>query len=469
MTDGPEVGDRPQVPAQSGQSEDEVARLRAEVAELKGELAQASETAPAGAPGARTGWWRTAVAAVCITLAALLAPLSVLAIWAHDQVSDTDSYLATVAPLASDPAVQNAVINRVTTEIVSRIDVPGVTQDAIDALSERGVPPRVAVSLTALKGPIADGVTNFIHDRVAKIVRSPQFADAWEQANRQAHTQLVALLTGKGTDTIQVSGGTVQLNLAVIIDTVKQTLIDKGFTLAERIPEVNAQFTIVQSADLTKAQRAFKLLSALARWLPIIALLLIAVAVYVAKGRRRTLMVSGLAVAAGMLLLGATLNVVRPVYLDAVPADQLPQDAAAAIYDQVVGFIRLSLRAVLVVALAVAAGAWLAAPSGAGLATRRAIANGAAAIRQGGEHYGLNTGPFGVFLYQHRTLLRSVVLGGALLVYVLADHPTGSWTLKVLLVAVVLLLLLVVLARPPRPGDAAESADAGPPPPAAPA
>jgi hypothetical protein len=321
----------------------------------------------------------------------------------------------------------------------------------------------VALSLTALKGPISDGVTNFIRDQVAKIVRSPQFADAWEQANRGAHTQLVALLTGKGTDTVQVNGDTVQLNLAVLINTVKQTLIDKGFTLAERIPEVNAEFTIVQSADLTKAQRAFKLLSALARWLPIIALLLIAAAVYVAKGRRRTLLAGALAVAAGMLLLGATLNVLRPVYLDAVPSDQIPQDAAAVIYDQVVSFIRLSLRAVLVVALAVAIGAWLAAPSGTGLATRRAITKGTAAIRHGGEHVGLDTGPVGAFLYQYRTLCRAAVIGVALLVYVAAAHPTGSWTLKILLVTVVVLAILEILARPPRPGDTAGGPPTGAP------
>ena len=50
-----------------------------------------------------------------------------------------------------------------------------------------------------------------------------------------------------------------------------------------------------------------------------------------------------------MLLLGATLNAFRPIYLDAIPADQLPQDAAATIYDTLVQFIRLNLRALLVV------------------------------------------------------------------------------------------------------------------------
>jgi hypothetical protein len=72
-------------------------------------------------------------------------------------------------------------------------------------------------------------------------------------------------------------------------------------------------------------------------------------------------------------------------------------------------------------------------------------------------------------LYHYRTLCRATVIGVALLVYVAADHPTGSWTIKVLLVAVVVLALLEILARPPRAGEGAQGVDAGPPPPAAPA
>ena len=57
-------------------------------------------------------------------------------------------------------------------------------------------------------------------------------------ANREAHTQMVAVLTGEGTETVDVTGNTVSLNLAVIIETVKAQLVNAGFELAARIPEV---------------------------------------------------------------------------------------------------------------------------------------------------------------------------------------------------------------------------------------
>ena len=151
-----------------------------------------------------------------------------------------------------------------------------------------------------------------------------------------------------------------------------------------------------------------------------------------------------------MLLLGATLNVFRPIYLDAIPADQLPHDAAASIYDTLVHFIRLNLRAVLVVFLAIAAGAWLSGPGpAAAVAVRRGLAGVMSFIRGGGERVGVSTGPVGVFAHTYRTALRAVVIGIALVVYVQAAHPTGGWTLKVLGITVAILLLLELVARPP--------------------
>ena len=44
-----------------------------------------------------------------------------------------------------------------------------------------------------------------------------------------------------------------------------------------------------------------------------------------------------------MVLLGAALNFFRITYLDAIPSDRLPADAAAVIFDQLVEFIRLNL------------------------------------------------------------------------------------------------------------------------------
>src|SRR4051794_36899899 len=441
-------------PAQDHEAEARLAQLRDEVSRLEGELGEP----PAPPPGRpRGGWWRTPVVAVCLLLVALLAPLAVVATWAHDQVGDTDRYVSTVAPLAHDPAVQSAVSTRISDALLERLDVRAVTDQAIEALTQRGIRPGVAVSLRALTTPLVSGVQEFVRTQVTKLVESDAFAQAWEEANREAHTQMVAVLTGKGSDAVTVAGNAVQLNLAVLIDTVKTQLVDAGFTLASRIPEVTATFTLFESADLAKARNGFRLLSALARALPVVAILLLACAVLVARRRRHTLVVGSLVVAASMLLLGLALNAFRSVYLDAIPADA-SASAASAIYDRLVLFIRLNLRAVLVLFLAIAAVTWVSGPEPAPSRIRAGTARALDRVRHRSDQAGLDTGPFGLFLGTYRGAIRGVVAGAVILLYVLADHPTGGFTITLLLVAAVVLLVVELFARTPAtaPDEAAE-------------
>jgi hypothetical protein len=232
-----------------GLNEDERAeleRLRAEVATLRDQARQ-PEAAAGAAVGGRAARqrWRAVTATLLIVLGCVLAPLAGVAVWARNQVTNTERYLATVAPLASDPAIQNAIADQITAQVFTYIDVQGLTVQAVDALADRrDLPPELVTRLQALSVPIANGVQSFTRTQVGKVVESPAFADAWLQANRLAHEELVKALTGEGGGAITVENDTVSINLAAFIQTVKQQLVASGFTLAERIPEVNASFVL---------------------------------------------------------------------------------------------------------------------------------------------------------------------------------------------------------------------------------
>src|SRR3954454_7702477 len=137
----------------------EVARLNARIAVLESELADARSAPPPVPTGHETGHregrerWRTIVAGVLITLACLLAPLSVLAVWSSTTVSDTDRYVQTVAPLAKDPDVQAAVTDAVTKQVFTYVDVSALTIQLLDRLQGQGLPPRLADQLEALPPP----------------------------------------------------------------------------------------------------------------------------------------------------------------------------------------------------------------------------------------------------------------------------------------------------------------------------
>jgi hypothetical protein len=432
----------------SDQERGELERLRAEVATLR---AQARQPAGPAARAARQRW-RTIVAILLIVVGCVLAPLSVVAVWTRNQVTNTDRYVATVSPLARDPAIQAAIADQITAQVFTYIDVKGLTTQAVQALSSRGgLSPQVAGQLQAFATPIANGVQSFTRDQVGKVVASDAFADAWVQANRVAHAELVKALTGEGGGAVTVENDTVSVNLAAFIQTVKQRLVESGFTLAARIPEVNASFVLFQSKDITRARAGFNLLNTLGIWLPIAMLILLALGVYVAKDHRRALVGAGVGVAIGMVVLALGLAVFRSIYLDAVPASLLPHDAAAVLYDTIVRFLRLGLRTILVLGLVVAAGAFLTGPSVTAVRSRQSLARAIGWLRGGAEQAGLRTGPVGTWVGAHKRALRIGAVVAASLALVFWGRPTGKVVIGLALALLVVLAIIEFLARPAEP------------------
>jgi hypothetical protein len=428
----------------AGEEQSELERLRTEVATLRSQLRRT------GGGAERRQRWRTIVATLLLVLACVLAPLSVVAVWARNQVTNTDRYVATVAPLAHDPAIQQAVTDRITAQVFTYIDIQGLTTQAVDALASRGgLSPQVADQLQALAGPIANGVESFTRSQIAKIVQSQAFADAWIQANRLAHDELVKALTGEGGGAVTVENDTVSVDLAAFIQTVKQQLTAAGFSLAARIPEVNASFTLFQSADITRVRSGFNLLNTLGVWLPVLVLILIVLGVYVAKDHRRALVGAGLGVAAGMLALALGLAVFRSIYLNGVPAEVLPHDAAAVLYDTIVRFLRAGLRTVLVLGLVVAAGAFLTGQSVAAVRSRQNLARAIGWLQGGAAQAGFRTGPVGTWVGAHKRALRIGAVVAASLALVFWSGPTGKVVIGLALALLVALAIIEFLGRPP--------------------
>jgi hypothetical protein len=443
----------------------ELERLRAENAALRAQVRQsgvtARDTEPLPARRVARQRWRTIVATLLIVVACVLAPLSVAAIWTRNQVTNTDRYVATITPLASDPAIQQAITDQITAQVFTYIDLQALTSQVVDALGARvegrGLPPQTTAALQGLAGPVANGVQGFVRTQVERIVQSQAFEDAWIQANRVAHDALVKALTGEGGGAVTLAGDTVTLNLAPFIQTVKQQLVAQGFTLAERIPQVDKSFVLFQSEDITRVRSGFNLLNTLGVWLPVIAIVLLVLGVYVAKDHRRALVGAGIGIAVSMVVLALGLAVFRAIYLDAVPAEVLPHDAAAVLYDTIVRFLRLGLRTVLVLGLVVAAAAFLTGQSVTAVRTRQGLSNAIGWLAGGAERAGFSTGPVGTWVYTNKRALRIGAVALAALALVFWGRPTGKVVLGLTLALLVVLAVIEFLGRRPaqRPVEAA--------------
>ncbi|WP_328913933.1 MULTISPECIES: hypothetical protein [unclassified Streptomyces] len=377
---------------------------------------------------------RAAISALLITLAALLAPLATVAVWVADQMGDTDRYVATVAPLASKPDVQKAVADRVTDAVMTRID--------LDALLSAVTPderPHLKSALGVLSGPITEGIKDFVHQTVANFVATDAFATIWTQLNRQAHAAFTGVLTGDSDSAVRVRGDAVVLDLAPVVDQVRQRLVDRGLTIASRLPTVRADFTLVESKDVRQAKTWFHALQLAGNWLPPITLILAAIGVLLARRRRRALVTAALAIAVGVAALGVGLALFRVIYVDHLPTGTNEQ-AAGTIYDQLVRFLRVSVRMIVVLGVVVALGAWLSGPGRWAVRVRAMWESGIAAVRQAAGV--VSTGPVGPWVHRFRYALRwAVVLMGAVAL-LLWSFPTG---MVIFWIAVVVVGALAVL------------------------
>jgi hypothetical protein len=388
--------------------------------------------------------WRRALVALLVIGGCVLAPVSVIGLWARNTLLDTNQYVDTVAPLAKDPAIQEAIANRVSRRLVTSVD--------IEAELKADLPPRVQFAAPA----IASGFESFVHVATLKIVQSDRFQTLWENINRRAHSRVVAVLEGEGTKNVDTENGKVVLDVSALIDRVKKRLDDRGITIFDNVgKDAPQQFVLFESEQLTKAQSGVRLLKTVTYALPFLALLAFAVAIALSPNRRRTLLRAALGFAFGMALVLIVFNLARGAYLDAIENAGRSRAAGAAAYDQILDFLRISLRTTFALGLVVALGAWLAGPGR--LATR--IREGVLGLVRGGGEGEVT--PVGRFVSSYRIPLRVLVVAIGILILVVLSHPGPLAVLVVAVLVVVGLLLIEFLGRSAQAAHAEAGGDAG--------
>ncbi|WP_432138341.1 hypothetical protein [Streptomyces sp. bgisy154] len=401
---------------------------------------------------------RNTASAVLIVLTCILVPVALLTVWVHDIVLDTDRYVATVSPLASDPAIEDAAVERITEAVGVRVDGSQVAADVAAWLQSQGLPPRAAQALKGL-GPQLDAVVNDTVEKVAtRFVRSDVFEQIWTDANRAAHTAVVDALTGEGRGAVGVNGGTVTLDVGRAVAQVKQRLVDAGLSPAEKIPDVDKQLVLFQSDQLEKMRDGARLLDVVGNWLPVTVVVLGACGVLLAHRRRRALARTALGAAFACLVVAVALVFVRRYYLDHLPPQVLSESAAAAVFDTLLRFLKAGLRTAIVLGVVIALGAYLVGPGRLPVAVRGRSERAADSAARWAYGHHVRTGRVGTWTEAHRRWLASAALLIVILVFALWNHPTA---LTILLLVVILLAVLALLALLAASGRAAADDDAG--------
>ena len=281
------------------------------------------------------GSTRRVVAAVLVVVTCVLAPLAVSAVWVHRTIYDTDGYVATVAPLAHDRAIQRGVAARTVTAL------------------ERALPARFrGVGGAVLRQPLEAATT--------KVVESTWFAEQWERLNRVGHEHALAWFSGESTNvSAEVNDDQLVVSLEPLVARVSRRVSDLGVPLisGDRLRKLDPKIVLVDGPLVGPVRILIRTLDDLAVVLPILTVVGLVGAIVAAIDRRRSVARLGIGLVISMLVAIVGLRLGRQEFLDWIATTSVSVPAATAFFDTLVR----ALRAALVIGLVVGVGAVLAA------------------------------------------------------------------------------------------------------------
>jgi hypothetical protein len=409
----------------------EVERLRAENAALKEDPADGSRSST----GAR---WVGFV--VLLVLGAILLQTAVAAVWLNRTVMDTDRWVETVAPLADDPAIQDALALAVTAAIFEEVDVRGVAEDALPE------------ELQFLAAPIGAQVEEWVGGLAFRIVRSDQFSDIWREANRISHKAFLAAATGRDGDVVDVQAGVIAVDTEPIVGLIKVEFEETAIgRVSQLVPwdTLNTEFVLYDSPALAQVQEMLGWLNRVAWFFPLLSLAFLGGAVVLAPDRRRAWMWLGIAIAITSVLPLQGVYLGRQPFAEAVYSiSGLESAAGVAFYDIILRFLINALRTMAMLGIVIAAIGWLAGPSKLALVLRGGVGRAVSGVGSS-----VDFGEFGVWVAEHKAGLRIGGAGIGILALVLWTTPTPGVIVGLAIAVAVWLLLVEFFGREPRSED----------------
>lgn len=408
---------------------DELQRLREENAALHEQLTGGKrlEQPP--------GRWRWPVAVALLVIGSVSLIGSTVAVWSGRTIIDSDRYVETVTPLIDSPAIQSSIAERATNGIFESVD--------IEARAREALPPQAEF----LAPSLATNLQTYARTAAEDLLATPQARELWVNANRRSHERIMPALLGEANSPfVDVTAGTVSLDLSEIVAQVKTRLASRGITIVEQIPDdaLGGSMTVLQSQALADVQAGLRFLQGAMIWLPALTLVALVGAIAVSPDRRRALLWLGIGTIVAMLVLAVGVTLLRQYYVSSNERLVLDAAAASVLFDTLFRFLRNAIRVVAAIGLLVTVAAALAGPSRLAVEVRRTTTDGAGSVSR---LAGLDLGRFSLWVDRHR---RSLDVFGVIaigIVLLAVNTPTPSLVLGLAIGFAVWILAVEVLAR----------------------
>jgi hypothetical protein len=296
-----------------------------------------------------------------VALGSLLAFLSVFAIWVERQALNTDDWVQTSDKLIQDRTIRAALADYLVDQLYANVDLekefeeklPGETKD--------------------FAGPLSGALRSVAPSGVEKVLETSTAQDLWEDANRSAHEQLVAVLEDK-KEAVSTEEGEVKLQLGSLVTNLADQ-IGVGASLAEKLPPDAAEVTILRSDQLKTAQNITVALKGLAIVLSLLTFVAFGLAIYLSGEERWvTVLFCGI----GLVAAGFAVIVAREVAGGIVVGQLVEQESVKPAADRAwaisTSLMTSIATTVIVIGVLFGIAGWLASPTGSAKATRRYLA-----------------------------------------------------------------------------------------------
>ncbi len=298
-----------------------------------------------------------------VGVATFLLLIASFTLWSKRQLLDTDAYASTSAKMLQDEDIRSALSLYLVNTLYSNVDVAELLRQRLPQQVE-AIAPLAAAGLRQLSLRAAN-----------QLLASPQVQSLWEQANRGAHSRLIAVLDGE-TTRLGTDQGKVVLDLRPLVERLESSG-GVGERLTANLPPDTGRITILTSKQLKTAQTGLKVFRALTVFLVLAALACYALAIYLPHGRRRKYLRAS---AASFIFVGLLILVLGRLVGNAMVNSLAHADAAkpAAHAAWAIGTSLLREMAIALVIYGVVgfAGAWIAGPTRWAVSVRRYLTPG---------------------------------------------------------------------------------------------
>jgi hypothetical protein len=296
---------------------------------------------------------RRALPITLVVSASIVLLIGSFAVWAKRQLLETDTWVETSTELLEDEHIQGALSGFLVDALFTNVDVEAELQAAL--------PPRAQ----PLAGPIAGGLRQ-LADRVAlEALSRPRVQELWENANRTAHETFLDVVDNDTDEDVT-------LDLGTTLDELGSRL---GLDVASKLPPDAGQLEIMKADQLAAAQTVVRILRTLAWVLAAVALILYALALYLAGDRRRQTL---RAVGFSFIVVGALIAIVHRIAGDAVVVSLSEVASAddAVLATWTIGTSQLTdiASALILYGIFFVIAAWLAGPTSIATSLRSAVA-----------------------------------------------------------------------------------------------